>query len=162
MYYLAILETMIDLLEKASTNIFNRLSWHTGLKDQAAIAADLASGKDIQEVYGLGEAGLFDEFFCFLDEVGISSLFESLAPKFTVRKSNIKFPAVILIYLMRIVSGLNFYWHIEPVLLLSQPLMRLVGFNGREIREGTTSRGLPKGASDKKNRKTLQQSSIIQ
>lgn len=80
MYYWAILETMNDLLEKASTNIFNRLSWHTGLKDQAAIAADLASGKDIQAVYGLGEAGLFDEFFCFLDEIGISSLFESLAP----------------------------------------------------------------------------------
>lgn len=141
---------MNNLLEKASTNIISRLSWHTGLKDQAAIASDLANGKDIQEVYGLGEAGLFDEFFCFLDEIGVSSLFDALAPKLTIRKSNIKFPAVILIYLMRIVSGLNFYWHIEPVLLLSQPLMRLVGFNGRQIREGTTSRGLPKSVSDKK------------
>jgi hypothetical protein len=53
----------------------------------------------------------------------------------------VKFSAVILIYLMRIVAGLRFFWHIDPVILSSQPLMRLVGFNGREIREGTCARG---------------------
>jgi hypothetical protein len=38
----------------------------------------------------------------------------------------------------------------------------LSGLTAGEIREGTTSRGLPKGASDKKNRKTLQQNSAKQ
>jgi hypothetical protein len=42
---------------------------------------------------------------------------------------------------MRIVAGLKFYWHIDPVILHSQALMRLVGFNGREVREGTCQRG---------------------
>jgi len=29
-------------------------------------------GQDIPEVYGLGEAGLFDEFFYFLDHLGFA------------------------------------------------------------------------------------------
>ena len=41
------------------------------------------SEKDISEVYGLGEAGLFDEFFYFLDQFGIMDLFMGLDPKHT-------------------------------------------------------------------------------
>jgi Transposase DDE domain len=133
-----------DLTAKASQNIADRLTWCTAQKDQVGITEDLASGKDIPEVYGLGEAGLFDEFFFFLDNFKISNLFKSLDPNLTQRKSNVNFHTVLLIYLMRIVSGLSFFWHIEPVLLRSQPLMRLVGFNGRQIREGTCLRGVKK------------------
>ncbi len=139
---------MEDLREQASKNIVKRLGWGTATKDQAGIAADLAKGKDVGEIYGLGEAGLFDEFFFFLHEIGVMPLLESLEPaRLRKRASNIKFPAVILIYLMRIVAGLRFYWHTEPVLLMSQPLMQLIGFNGREVLVGTTRRGLPKKAA---------------
>ena len=131
-----------NLLPKASQNIVDRLCWCTAKKDQASIANDLASGKDIPEVYGLGEAGFFDEFFYFLDTLKISNLFNGLDPNLTDRSSNINFHRVLLIYMMRIVSGLSFFWHIEPVLLRSQSLMRIVGFNGIEIREGTCKRGL--------------------
>jgi hypothetical protein len=138
----------MDLLKRASQKIADRLTWCTAHRDQAGIAKDLADGKDISEVYGLGEAGLFDEFFYFLEQFGIMDLFVKLDPKITKRESNVKFPAVILIYLMRIVAGLAFFWHIHPVILRSQPLMRIVGFNGRQIRDGTCDRGKKKPASD--------------
>jgi len=138
----------MDLIKRASQKIADRLTWCTAHRDQAGIAKDLAEGKDISEVYGLGEAGLFDEFFYFLEHLGFMALFEKLAPNVTERESNVKFPAVILIYLMRIVAGLAFYWHIHPVILHSQPLMRLMGFNGREIRDGTCRRGKHKTSSD--------------
>ena len=131
----------MKLISQASQRIAERLTWCTASRDQAGITKDLAEGKDISEVYGLGEAGLFDEFFCFLEELGIMNLFMGLDPGRTERSSNVKFPAVILIYLMRIVAGLAFFWHIDPVILHSQPLMRLVGFNGRQVREGTCARG---------------------
>lgn len=133
-----------EMLSKATKNIANRLAWCTAQKDQAGIAKDLADGKDIQEIYGLGEASLFDEFFYFLDEMGISKLFGSLDPQSRLRESTIHFPVVILIYLMRIVAGLAFFWHTEPVILRSQSLMRLVGFDGRAIRVGTSARGVKK------------------
>ena len=138
----------MDLIKRASQKIADRLTWCTAHRDQAGIAKDLAEGKDISEVYGLGEAGLFDEFFYFLEQLGFMALFKKLDPNVTERESNVKFPAVILIYLMRIVAGLAFYWHIHPVILHCQPLMRLVGFNGREIRDGTCRRGKHKTSSD--------------
>ena len=131
-----------NLIADASQNITQRLVWHTALKDQAGIAQNMADGSDIQEIYGLGEAALFDEFFCFLDELGIKNLAMKLKPKIKKRETGINFLTVFLIYVMRIVSGSPHFWNIESVLLKSQPLMRLVGFNAREIREGTSERGL--------------------
>lgn len=131
----------MNLIADASQKIVERLTWCTAARDQAGIASDLAEKKEISEVYGLGEAGLFDEFFYFLEELGIMGLFQGLAPSGNKRSSNVKFPAVILIYLMRIVAGLRFFWHIDPVILHSQSLMRLVGFNGRQVRDGTCARG---------------------
>ena len=141
----------MDVIKRASQKIAERLTWCTAHRDQASIAKDLADGKDISEVYGLGEAGLFDEFFYFLDQFHFMELFNKLDPNVTERESNVKFPAVILIYLMRIVAGLSFFWHIRTVILRSQPLMRLVGFNGREIRDGTCNRGKQKTSSDNPN-----------
>ena len=132
----------MNSIQKASENIAERLVWHTAIKDQSGIANDLVDGKEIEEVYGLGDAGLFDEFFCFLSQLGIKDLLMKLEPKIKLRKSKVEFSSVILIYLMRIVSGISYFYHIGPVLLQSQSLMRLVGFNAREVREGTCERGL--------------------
>lgn len=134
----------MDILKDASQNITDRLTWHTANRDQAGIAQDLADGKDIPEVYGLGEAGLFDEFFYFLERFGFQDLLQGLDPKTKKRQSSVVYTQIIFVYLMRIVAGLRFFWHIDSVILHSQPLMRLVGFNGREVREGTCNRGKKK------------------
>lgn len=134
----------MDIQSKASQNVYERLAFKTATKDQAGITVDLASGKDVPEVYGLSEAGFFDEFFYFLEELGFMAFFMGLDPKVSSRPTTIRIPAVILIYLMRIVAGLAFFWHIEPVILQSQALMRLIGFNGREILDGTSRRGRKK------------------
>lgn len=138
----------MDIINDAARNIANRLTWHTAGRDQAGIAQELAGGDDIPEVYGLGEAGLFDEFFCFLDCFGFKDLFMRLDPKLKKRESPVPFIAITYIYLMRVVSGLKFFWHIDPVILHSQSLMRLVGFNGREVKEGTCQRGKKKTPGD--------------
>ena len=52
--------------KNASEHIFNELSWQTATKDQAGIARKLAEDDEIHEIYPLGNAGLFDEFFNFL------------------------------------------------------------------------------------------------
>jgi Transposase DDE domain len=136
----------LELQIAASQTIFDRLSFKTAIKDQAGIAEDLAIGKDVPEIYGLSEAGFFDDYFFFLEELGFMSYFMALDPKASSRPTTIRVPAVILIYLMRIVAGLAFFAHIEPVILQSQALMRLVGFNGTEILFGTSRRGIKKPA----------------
>jgi hypothetical protein len=57
----------MDVIKRASQTIAEHLlTWRTAHRDQAGFAKDLSEGKDISEVYGLGEADLFDEFFYFL------------------------------------------------------------------------------------------------
>ena len=102
----------MNLIDDASQKITQRLAWFTALKDQPGIATDLADGNDVEEIYGLGDAGLFDEFFCFLSQFGIKNLLIKLEPKIKQRQSNTNFDAVILIYLMRIVAGCPFFWNI--------------------------------------------------
>jgi hypothetical protein len=134
----------MDLISNASQNITERLVWHTALKDQAGITKDIADGKEIEEIYGLGDAALFDEFFSFLSHFGITDLALKLKPKIKKRETDVNFLTVFFIYVMRIIAGCPYFWNIKPVLLQSQPLMRLVGFNARQIREGTSERGLHK------------------
>jgi hypothetical protein len=111
----------MDIIKNASETIFKRLVWHTAKRDQAGIAEKLANEQEIHEVYGLGDAGLFDDFFCFLRELGIMKVLEQLAPRHHCRRqSPVPFSAVMLIYLMRIVAGLKFFYHAGPVLLQSQ------------------------------------------
>ena len=139
----------MDIIKNASETIFKRLVWHTARRDQAGIAEKLANEQEVHEIYGLGDAGLFDEFFCFLGELGIMKVLEQLAPRrHRKRQSPVPFSAVMLIYLMRIVAGLKFFHHTGPVLLQSQSLMRLVGFNGREIKQGVNRRSLDKSSTD--------------
>jgi hypothetical protein len=70
-----------------------------------------------------------------------------LKPKIKKRETDINFLTVFFIYLMRIIAGCPYFWNIRPVLLQSSPLMRLVGFNARQIREGTSERGLHKSSN---------------
>jgi hypothetical protein len=143
----------MDIIKNASETIVQRLAWHTAERDQAGIAKELANEQEIHEVYGLGDAGLFDDFFCFLRELGIMKIIEQLAPRrHRKRQSPVSFTAVILIYLMRIVAGLNFFYHIGPVLLQSQSLMHLAGFNGREVKQGVNRRSLDKYSADRKDK----------
>ncbi|MEA2039190.1 MAG: hypothetical protein U9N82_05110, partial [Thermodesulfobacteriota bacterium] len=107
----------MDIIKNASETIFKRLVWHTAKRDQAGIAEELSNEQEVHEIYGLGDAGLFDEFFCFLSELGIMKVLEQLAPRRRCkRQSPVPFSAVMLIYLMRIVAGLKFFYHTGPVL----------------------------------------------
>jgi hypothetical protein len=137
-----------DLVRQASNTVVERLSWHTASRDQAGIARELAEGKDISEIYPLGDATLVDEFLFFLEKIGVTALLPALDPHRTQRATNVSFLSALLIYLLRVMLGLRFFWHIGPVLLHSFTLMRLIGFNARQIREGTTLRGLKPAPAD--------------
>lgn len=139
----------MDIKEKTSKIIAKRLRWNTATRNQAGVAKKLADNQTADEVFGLGDAGLFDMFFYFLRELGFMELLEQLEPKSCrKRKSPVPFSAVMLIYLMRLVAGLRFFHHIDTVLLKSQALMHLVGFNGYQVKQGTSRRGVEKSKID--------------
>ena len=86
--------------------------WRTATKDQTGVAATLANKQVVHEVYGLGDAGLLDIFFCFLRELDIMQILEQLEPKIGggKRKILVPFPGILLSYLMRLVAGIRFFF----------------------------------------------------
>jgi len=139
----------MDIIKEASEKIVERLAWNTAKRDQAGIAKKLSEEQKVHEVYGLGDAGLFDEFFYFLRELGFMKVLEELNPiRHRKRKSPVPFSAILLIYLMRMIAGLKFFYHIEPVLLQSQAIMQLVGFNGHQVKQGVNRRSLDKSKTN--------------
>jgi hypothetical protein len=108
----------MDIKKSASDTIFKRLVWHTARRDQAGIAEELANEQEVHEIYGLGDASLFDEFFSFLRQLGIMKVLEQLAPRrHRKRESSVCFSTGMLIYFMRIVTGLKFFYHAGPVFI---------------------------------------------
>ena len=100
--------TGMNIINKASKTIFAQLAWQTAKRDQAGIAKELANEQEIHEIYGLGDAGLFDEFFCFLRELGIMKILEQLSPRGRCkRQSPVPFSAILLIYLMRMIEKIG-------------------------------------------------------
>ena len=60
------------------TVVMERLGWQTASRDDKAVAAALHTGQEIDAMYELSEAGLLDEFFVFLEELGMMEVIEKL------------------------------------------------------------------------------------
>ena len=58
--------------------IQERLNWQLAWRDDARVAQALYAGEEIEEMHELSEAGLLDEFFVFVEEVGMMAVLEQL------------------------------------------------------------------------------------
>ncbi|HET8852119.1 MAG TPA: hypothetical protein VFN02_06305, partial [Ktedonobacteraceae bacterium] len=51
--------------------VMERLSWQLAYRDDARVGQALYAGEEIEEMHELSEAGLLDEFFVFLEQIGM-------------------------------------------------------------------------------------------
>ena len=55
-----------------------RLNWRIAYRDDKRVAQALYEGQEIEEIHELSDAGLLDEFFAFLEEVGMMRIFDGM------------------------------------------------------------------------------------
>jgi hypothetical protein len=55
-----------------------RLNWRLAYRDDKKVAQAIYDGEEIEEIHELSEAGLLDEFFAFLEEIGMMALLEEM------------------------------------------------------------------------------------
>jgi hypothetical protein len=55
-----------------------RLNWKLACRDDAKVAQGLYAGEEIAEMHELSDAGLLDEFFVFLEDLGMMQAFEQM------------------------------------------------------------------------------------
>jgi len=106
--------------EQMQNTLMERLFWHTAERDDSKVARHLFCRKEMDTVYTLDEATLFDFFFHYLRQIEVFALLENLDPQ-TQERQNIAFLQLVLIYLMKVIGSIP---KMEPVweLLLTDEL----------------------------------------
>lgn len=91
-------------------------------------------------MHGLSDAGLLDEFFAFLEEVGMMQIFEEVVLP-DVKRMMVPTIQFVLLYLLEVLFGKESMHELPHVLFSNIGLMELVGFNTHQCEQGLTKRG---------------------
>ncbi len=120
--------------------IQERLNWKVAWRDDAQVAQGLYAGEAIEEMHELSDAGVLDEFFVFLEEVGMLRAFEQISLP-GVKRVLVPSVQFVLLYFLKVLFGSSSMNELPRVLISSLALMELVGFNAQQCENGLTKRG---------------------
>lgn len=126
--------------DQLQETLCNRLFWHTAERDDAKVADHLFHRREMDVVYAMDEATLFDSFFNYLREIDVFPLLEHLDPQNQQRK-NVPFLQLLLVFLMKVVGSIKTIDEIGDLLLTDELLMSMCGFNAHQVRHGSCDRG---------------------
>ncbi len=129
--------------------IQERLNWKLAWRDDAQVAQGLYAGEAIEEMHELSDAGVLDEFFVFLEEVGMLRAFEQLSLP-GVKRVLVPSVQFVLLYFLKVLFGSESMNELPRVLFSDLALMELVGFNAQQCEHGLTKRGDAQRQSKKK------------
>lgn len=129
-------QTIKDVQE----TVVERLTWQVAERADAAVARAVHAGEELDAVHPLGEVGLLDEFFHFLEVSAVLPLLGDLALP-PVKRAFVPVIQFVLLYLLKTLLGIE-SMNALPVLLFSNvAAMTLIGFNAYQIASGQTHRG---------------------
>jgi len=117
-----------------------RLNWKVAWRDDAQVAQGLYAGEAIEEMHELSDAGLLDEFFVFLEDLGMMQAFEQMQLP-GAKRMLVPTVQFVLLYLLKVLVGGESMNELPRVLFSDLGLMELVGFNAQQCEDGLTTRG---------------------
>jgi len=133
--------TLMTNREKMQETLCDRLFWHTAERDDAKVAEYLYHRREMDVVYAMDEATLFDSFFTYLQEIEVFPLFDHLDPH-QQQRNNVSFIQLVLVLLMKVVGSIKTMDEISDLLLTDELLMSMCGFNAYQVRNGSCERGV--------------------
>ena len=84
--------------------VLERLSWQLARRDDKRVAQALYAGEELEEMHELSEAGLLDEFFVFLEEIGLLAVVEELDLP-GVQRVLVPTVQCVLLYVLKVLYG---------------------------------------------------------
>lgn len=136
-------------VSKEPSIVQERLNWKLASRDDAKVAQGLYAGEAIEEMHELSDAGLLDEFFVFLQDLGMMQAFEQLKLP-GAKRMLIPTVQFVLLYLLKVLFGGQSMNELPRVLFSDLGLMELVGFNAHQCENGLTKRGDAQRTTKKK------------
>jgi hypothetical protein len=127
--------------EQLQETLCDRLFWHTAERDDAKVADHLFHCHEMDMVYAMDEATLFDSFFTYLQEIEVFPFLAHLDPQKQQRK-NVSFIQLVLVLLMKVVGSIKTMEETSDLLLTDELLMSMCGFNAYQVKNGSCERGV--------------------
>src|SRR5256885_16616847 len=90
--------------QSSPSAVMERLNWQLAWRDDGQVAQALYAGEEIEEMHELSEAGLLDEFFVFLEEIGMMAGGERLELP-GVQRGLVPTGQFVLVYLLKGLFG---------------------------------------------------------
>src|SRR5438105_12641677 len=100
------MESQPELAEgtKEPSLVQERLNWKLACRDDAKVAQGVYAGEAIEEMHELSEAGLLDEFFVFLEDLGMMQAFEQMQLP-GAKRMLVPTVQLVLLYLLKVLFG---------------------------------------------------------
>src|SRR5256884_6065022 len=118
-------QAAITETSKEPSIVQERLNWKLAWRDDAKVAQGLYAGEGIEEMHELSDAGLLDEFFVYLEEIGMLSAFEQVVLP-GVKRMLVPTVQFVLLYLLKVLFGCESMNELPRVLFSNLALMELV------------------------------------
>jgi hypothetical protein len=125
---------------EAGSVVQERLNWQIACRDDRKVGQALYAGEPIEEMHQLSDAGLLDEFFVFLKDLGMLEAFEQVSQS-GVQRTLVPTVQFVLLYFLKVLLGAESMNALPRVLFSDLALMELVGFNAHQCESGLTKRG---------------------
>src|SRR5439155_25033770 len=97
-------EEQRDKQAEAASVVQERLNWRVAWRDDAKVAQGLYAGEAIDEMHELSDAGLLDEFFVFLQDMGMLQAFEQVSLP-GVKRILVPTVQFVLLYVLKVLIG---------------------------------------------------------
>jgi Transposase DDE domain len=126
--------------EEIAQNLAERLCWQVARRDDSRVARRLYRKQVVDGVYRLDDGALLDDFFYFLHQLGVVDLLGDV-PGTAVQREMVPFVQYVLLYSLKTLFGIGSMNALPALLFSDEALMRLVGFNAQQVRQGVCQRG---------------------
>jgi len=129
--------------EHLTQNLAERLCWQVARRDDTRVARRLYRKQLVDGVSRLDEGALLDDFFHFLQACGVMGLLEQVYGA-AIQREMVPFVQYVLLYGVKTLFGIESMNALPALLFSDEALMRLVGFNAHQVRDGVCQRGAAK------------------
>jgi hypothetical protein len=126
--------------DELTENLAERLCWEVARRDDSRVARRVYRKQLVDGVYRLDEGALLDDFLHFLQAIGVMALLDE-AHGAAVHRAMVPFVQDVLLYGVKTLFGIESINALPRLLFSDEALMRRVGFNAQQVRQGICQRG---------------------
>jgi hypothetical protein len=129
--------------DELTQNLAERLCWEVARRDDTRVARRLYRKQEVEGVYRLDEGAVLDDFFHFLQSIGVMALLEQVRGV-AIQREMVPYVQYVLLYGLKTLFGIDSLNALPALLFSDEALMQLVGFNAQQVRQGVCQRGAMK------------------